>query len=98
MPSAAFAFIAADNSDLTAEQGRQGELNRHLRGFVIDDSIEQACLERQYTTGDVRVHQPHRTQAHQTEVTTQFDEFTQAPRAFASKAGNILPLFAIAGL
>ena len=89
-------LVAADHRDPPAIKGRQGELHRHLRGFVVDHHVEQPGLERQHAAGQVGVHQPDRAQAHQAEFGAQLDELAQAPRALAGQAGDVFPLLAAA--
>lgn len=89
-------LVAADHRDPPAIEGRQGELHRHLRGFVVDHHVEQPGLERQHAAGQVGVHQPDRAQAHQAEFGAQLDELAQAPRALAGQAGDVFPLLAAA--
>ncbi|MNZ85936.1 hypothetical protein D3C78_1047430 [compost metagenome] len=76
-------LVATDYRDLATEQGRQGELHRHLRRLVVDHRVEQAVFQRQYAAGHVRVHQPHRAQCHQPQWGAKFEEFAQPARALA---------------
>ncbi len=91
-------LITADDRDPATEERGQRELDRHLRGLVVDHRVEQPRLQWQHAAGHVRVHQPDRAQVHQAQFAAQLDELAQAARTAPGQPGDVFPLFAVAQL
>ena len=84
--------VAADHDDLAAEQCGQGVFDGHLRRLVVDHGVEHSGFRQQNPAGDVRRHEPHRTQRHESQIDPLVDEFPKTQRPRTAEPRDVVPL------